>query len=157
MIEAPSNPPTFRGSCLCGEVRYSIAGLPIYAVYCHCSECRKFSGSPFSASLGVGVAQLTIDKCDDATIGRFEKTPTTHLRFCSRCGSSIYVEKIDHGLVHIRMGTLDIAPSVEFNAHIHTDSKAAWDTLPEDGLPRFPTSPPANLISELVRRAATGL
>ena len=157
MTELSSKHPRFSGSCLCGDVQYSIKGAPVYAVYCYCSECRKFSGSPFSALLGIGALQLSINKGDESTIGRFEKSAKTHLRFCRRCGSSIYVEKIGDGFVHLRMGTLDTSPPIEINAHINTDSKAAWYSIPEDGLVRYTTNPPKELVAEFIRRSADGL
>jgi hypothetical protein len=149
--------PSFRGSCLCGDIQYSIVKLPFYAVYCHCRGCRKFSGSPFSALIGVSAAELILSKGNGPNVGRFKKTPTTHLRFCNSCGSSLYVEKTGDGLIHIRMGTLDFAPHIEINAHIHTNSKADWYTLPKDGIPRYPADPPSDLVSELIRTRLSGL
>ena len=35
-----------EGSCLCGGVRYGITGGLVGRInYCHCSQCRKASGS----------------------------------------------------------------------------------------------------------------
>ena len=34
-----------EGSCLCGAVRWRIAGPLMAPRYCHCSHCRKFSGA----------------------------------------------------------------------------------------------------------------
>jgi len=36
-----------RGSCLCGGVRYEIAGPLSGALNCHCSMCRKAHGAAF--------------------------------------------------------------------------------------------------------------
>src|SRR3569832_641460 len=37
------------GSCLCGGVRFHVAGEPIRVGLCHCKDCRKTSGSAFHA------------------------------------------------------------------------------------------------------------
>ena len=42
---------TVPGSCLCGKVTYRIKdNLGIFQ-YCHCSRCRKFTGSAFASNL----------------------------------------------------------------------------------------------------------
>ncbi len=35
------------GGCLCGAVRYRVSGPPLRGTICHCSLCRKSSGSAF--------------------------------------------------------------------------------------------------------------
>lgn len=34
-----------KGGCLCGAVRYSIAGAPLVQLYCYCTDCRQVSGT----------------------------------------------------------------------------------------------------------------
>ena len=46
------------GSCLCKKVRYAIEGNLGIFQYCHCSRCRKFTGSAFSANLMVSPAKF---------------------------------------------------------------------------------------------------
>ena len=41
-----------KDGCLCGAVEFLIADALIFAGYCHCSDCRKCTGAPFSASGG---------------------------------------------------------------------------------------------------------
>ncbi len=38
------------GHCLCGAVRLEIAGEFLHAYYCHCSICRRASGSSFATN-----------------------------------------------------------------------------------------------------------
>ncbi len=38
------------GGCLCGAVRYEVSGEPYIAGLCHCTKCRKLTGSAFSAT-----------------------------------------------------------------------------------------------------------
>lgn len=129
------------GSCLCGAVKYELRGSPLYAAYCHCSECRKFSGSAFAALAGFRVQDLTIHTMDIGGVGAFEKSARSRMRFCLRCGSSLFVEKPDLEVVHVRLGTLDEADTIRPQAHIYVASKAAWFDLPADGLPRFSEAP----------------
>lgn len=39
-----------EGGCLCGNVRYSVEGEPITKALCHCSDCKKISGSTYSTN-----------------------------------------------------------------------------------------------------------
>ena len=42
-----------EGGCLCGKVRYSAKGDPVFVGVCHCKDCQKFTGSAFSVVLGL--------------------------------------------------------------------------------------------------------
>ena len=45
-----------EGKCLCGNVRYRITGPILNFQYCHCSRCRKFTGSAHAANVFTVVA-----------------------------------------------------------------------------------------------------
>ena len=127
-----------RGRCLCGAVEYAVPDDFKYAGYCHCSECRKFSGSAFSAFGGVPLDSLRV-LSGLQSISRYPKSEATTLVFCNTCGSSLYAEKPKRGMVHIRLGVLDIAPTLHPGFHSHVDSKAPWYEI-NDGLPQFKAS-----------------
>ena len=42
-----------NGSCLCTKVSYQITGNMGVFQYCHCSRCRKFTGSAHAANMFV--------------------------------------------------------------------------------------------------------
>jgi len=132
------------GRCLCGAVAYTVPDALHYSGYCHCSDCRRFSGSAFSAMGGVPLAELRILKGADQ-IGRYAKSGQTVLCFCRTCGSSLYAEKPQRGMVHLRLGTLDEAPSLAPQFHSFVASKAPWytirDELPQHAAGRNATNP----------------
>lgn len=74
-------------------------------------------------------------------LAAYQKGPDSVMHFCARCGSSLYSRKPISGLVHLRLGTLDDPPSLYPRAHIHVASKAPWEEIGDDGLPRFDTTP----------------
>lgn len=129
-----------RGECLCGSVKFEIPDDLAYSGYCHCSECRKFSGSSFSVFAGVKTDNIDILSGAD-NISYYEKTEDSHLGFCSKCGSSLFSRKPKIGLSHIRMGCLNEAPTLAPQAHLHVASKATWDHI-NDELPKFDQGPP---------------
>lgn len=129
---------TLSGRCLCGAVAYALPDDLAYAGYCHCSDCRRFSGSAFSAFGGIDAARFTITRGADR-ITRYVKTADTVLGFCSMCGSSLFATKPSTAMVHLRLGTLDSTPSLTPQTHSFVGSKAEWYLIC-DGLPQFDSS-----------------
>jgi hypothetical protein len=123
------------GRCLCGQVKYIVRDNFRYSGFCHCSDCRRFSGSSSSAIAGIGVAEFTVLEGSEK-VKRYVKSENTILAFCLNCGSSLYAEKPKRGMIHLRLGTLDEAPALRPQFHSYVASKAAWDTIC-DGLPQF--------------------
>ncbi len=130
------------GSCLCGGVRFEVT-LPFRrANYCHCSRCRKHSGSNALAQgrvpregfrLVAGEELVRVHRPGDGAVKAF----------CSACGSSLFGGTWPDGPeVSIRLGTLDGDPGIRPQYRSFVDSKAEWDDLPDDGLPRYPGATP---------------
>lgn len=128
-----------QGGCLCGAVQYVVEDDFKYAGYCHCSQCRKFSGSAFSALGGLDAGALRILRGADR-VAEFPKSEESLMCFCSCCGSSLFSRKPKLGLVHLRLGTLDDAPGLLPQAHMFVGSKAPWHSI-DDELPCFDTVP----------------
>lgn len=124
-----------HGRCFCGAVEYSVPDDFEYAGFCHCSECRRFSGSAFSAIGGIPLATFRVVKGEES-IGDYVKSENTILGFCRVCGSSLYAQKPLRGKIHLRLGTLDETPSLKPHYHSHVSSKAAWHQT-GDALPQF--------------------
>jgi hypothetical protein len=39
----------FSGGCACGAVRYESTAEPVLMLHCHCRDCQRSSGGPFSS------------------------------------------------------------------------------------------------------------
>jgi hypothetical protein len=127
---------TLGGSCLCGAVRYELTEAPVWAHACHCSRCRKTSGSAYAPNLFVPLAALRWVR-GEGELRRFRPPDAerfTHV-FCGRCGSTLPFENPARGLAGVPMGTLDVDPGYALRAHIFVGSKAPWDTI-ADELPK---------------------
>lgn len=115
------------GSCLCGEVTYEFAEDIKVFQYCHCSRCRKFTGSAHAANIiidPINFQWLTGEK----SVGRFELAEARHFAtsFCSKCGSSLpWLTKSGKAYV-IPAGTLDQAASIKPVHNIYYADKAEW-------------------------------
>ena len=123
-----------RGSCLCRAVAYAVADEFLYAANCHCSNCRRTTGSAFKPFAGIERDKLRlVEGADRLLIFGDEDGHDAH---CRRCGSLLYSVVRDGAFVHVAMGTLVDAPSIRPTAHIFVSSKAPWFTIADD-LPQY--------------------
>jgi hypothetical protein len=129
------------GSCLCGGVRFQVEGTPVVVAHCHCSRCRKISGTDGLPSLAVPVEQLRI-LAGEELIGTWFPGPEPRGKaFCTQCGSSLFSGWPEGPFVAVRIGALDADPGVRPTHHIFVGSAAPWLDLPNDGLPRYEERP----------------
>jgi hypothetical protein len=135
------------GSCLCGAVRYEIRGEFGLGFYCHCSRCRKASGSAFASNAVVAAEDFVITAGHDV-LKEFVADTGLHRLFCSRCGSPIISRRECVPQVRVRLGTLDTPLEAVQGpqAHIYVDSKADWWGIGGD-LAQYPAAPPRNPAS----------
>ena len=122
------------GSCLCGAVHYAVADAFVYAANCHCSNCRRTTGSAFKPFAGIARDQLSITQGKDALM--IFGGENAHDAHCRRCGSLLYSVVRDGAFAHIAMGTLVDDPAIRPSAHIFVGSKAPWFTITDD-LPQY--------------------
>jgi hypothetical protein len=129
---------TVRGSCLCGGVRFEVEPPFRIAVHCHCSRCRKHSGTFGLTQARVARERFRLVQGEEL-IRVFAPEGGKVKAFCSECGSSLFGgDWPDGDEVSIRMGSFDDDPGIRPQAHVFVESRAPWDVLPDDGLPRHP-------------------
>jgi len=129
-----------NGSCLCGKVKIQIPDDFEYMGYCHCSDCRKFSGSDYASVGGLDSSKVEFIS-GESNVTYFSKTVETDLAFCSLCGSSLFSKKNLANKHNIRLGILNDTPTARPAFHIFVDSKAEWNNICDD-LPQFKERPP---------------
>ncbi len=72
---------SYRGGCLCGNVRVVASGRPYRVGICHCLDCRKHHGALFQTSAIFPAEAVTIEGETRDYDGRY---------FCPRCGSPLF-------------------------------------------------------------------
>jgi hypothetical protein len=127
------------GGCLCGAVQYAVRDAFAYAMNCHCSQCRRATGSAFKPFAGIERAKLSVVK-DAGALGTYG-APDNHEAFCTRCGSLLYSVVRDGAYAHVTLGTLADDPGIRPGSHIYVGSKAPWFTIADD-LPQHAELPP---------------
>lgn len=117
------------GHCLCGSVRYSVDADPVVQAVCHCTDCQRQTGSPFSVVVGVPRAALTVE---GSTLASFTTVGDDHggeteRSFCSACGSPVFsVAAVAPELVLLKAGTLDDGSWLEPALEVWTNSAQPW-------------------------------
>ena len=129
-----SNARILRGECFCGAVRYAVADEFAYAANCHCSNCRRTTGSAFKPFAGIARHKFGVSHGDNNVMVYGEAT--AHDAHCRQCGSLLYSVVRDGAFVHVAMGTLVDDPSIRPTAHIFAGSKAPWFEITDD-LPQY--------------------
>ncbi len=122
------------GKCYCGAVAYAVADEFTYALNCHCSGCRRVTGSAFKPFAGIARDKFTLTKGADGLL--IYGKPSNHDAHCRVCVSLLYSVVRGGAFVHVSLGTLVDAPSIRPTAHIFVGSKAPWFTITDD-LPQY--------------------
>ena len=122
---------TYTGGCLCGAVRFVLNG-PIEVVNCcHCSRCRKRTGSAFATIVHARFSDFEFVAGKDR-INLFEPTEWNKRRFCGDCGSPLPGWNEVDDEIGIPAGLFDEGLDVEPGLHIMPRSKASWYRITDD-------------------------
>lgn len=106
---------TFKGSCLCGDVRIEARGRPDRVGICHCMDCRKHHGALFYAAAIFPEAAVKIEGETGAYQGR---------HFCPRCGSSVFARS--GAEIEVHLGSLDAPDQMRPNYECWTKRRESW-------------------------------
>jgi len=133
---------TIAGSCLCGAVTFEVKPPTSKFVHCHCSRCRKATGTGYATNIYVEPSQI-IWLSGQNVVERFDlRTARSFSRwFCRTCGGPMPRLSRSGKTVVVPAGTLDQSPSDYPKAHIFWESRASWVRLVEDDLPRYAEYP----------------
>jgi hypothetical protein len=130
-----------QGSCLCGAVRFEVAGPFDGVVHCHCASCKKLAGGGATTSGRIATEAIRILEGGEL-LRTFQPEDGKSKTFCTVCGSNLFgAGWPDAEVSAVRLASLDAGLDQVPQAHIFVRSVAAWETLPEGGLPRFDTRP----------------
>lgn len=129
------------GSCLCGALKFTVTGEPVRFYHCHCSRCRKASGTGHASNLFVQDASIEWQG-DTSTIRHFKLPEAERFArsFCTQCGSPLPREIPKLNMAFVPAGTLNEEPNIRPQARIFQDSRTNWSCSPEE-LPVFAQYP----------------
>ena len=129
-----------HGQCLCGNVKFEVDGKVSELYKCHCSRCRKYTGTSNSTMFATAIRNLTWLAGLDS-ISYYTAPTGFHGAFCTVCGSPL--PKLRWEKIYlVPAGSLTEAPAFEKAVHLHTISKADWDEITDD-YPQYERELPA--------------
>jgi hypothetical protein len=121
-------------------VRIEVDAVLGPAIACHCSQCRRSTGSAFNTNASVSAHSYRIVAAKELA-REFSKSPGHYRAFCSQCGSPLYGRSdLFPAIWRVRLGTLEKTNGVHLIAHIFTGSKADWFDI-TDKLKQFEAYP----------------
>ena len=132
----------FSGGCACGAIRYESTAEPVLMLQCHCRDCQRSSGGPFSSFVIVPTEAFKLLK----GAPRFHASPSeaggmTRRGFCSECGSPIVVNAgAAPDVVAIRTASLDDPSWFNLQMDVWTSDAHPWDLM-DPALPKFEKYP----------------
>ena len=130
------------GGCMCGGVRFEVTAPPVSAGYCHCTRCQRRTGTAAAFSARIAPGSLRITAGEDL-IRAYEPAGGFAKVFCSACGSALWARHPeDRDVIGVRMGAFDGDPGIRPSYRQFVAYAAAWEPIPDDGLPRFPEGRP---------------
>jgi hypothetical protein len=127
---------TYKGSCFCGAVQFTVTGSPAGMGYCHCESCRSWSAGPVNAfTLWKPEAVQVTSGAEN--IGTYNKTPRSFRKWCKTCGGHLFTEHPLMGLTDVYAASIPMFP-YQPGIHVHY----AETRLPmKDGLPKMKDLP----------------
>ncbi len=132
---------SLKGSCLCGEVAYEIKPPFLFFQYCHCSRCRKSSGTAHAANIFIKLDQFRWTN-GESLVKRYELPSAEYFctGFCTACGSSMPWLSRTGKYYLVPAGTLDDDPGSAPSRSVYWGSRAPWYKEVSE-LPKFAEGP----------------
>ncbi len=131
------------GRCLCGAVRFEVAGAIRDILLCHCLECRRWTGGPWPATTAQTHELALVGEEHVCWLPSPDSEKGAERGFCTRCGSALFWRVPGGPRVGFGAGTLDDASGLEVAGHIWVDHAQPWSVIPA-GVPQYPRGYPAD-------------
>jgi hypothetical protein len=130
-----------RGGCMCGAIRYQIAGEPMFGGHCQCRDCQHESGGGHVSFMAFPADAVKLEGTPHFFEKKAESGNTIRRGFCPTCGCSVVGATSGlPGVTMISVGGLDDPSVFKPEFVCYTARGHVWD-LVDPGLPSFPKMP----------------
>jgi len=130
------------GGCLCGRVRYTLSGEPVFSGLCHCRNCQRYTGSAFETVVAYPAASVSVQGELKTYNDTGDSGQPVYRRFCPNCGSGVIAEAaMLPGMTLVLTGTLDDPATYVPAMEIYCSSAQPWVHAGGERA-RFPRMPP---------------
>jgi hypothetical protein len=107
------------GSCLCGAVKYEVHGALRPVIACHCTQCRKQSGTYMSAT---AAADADFKITEARGLKWYRSSSEAKRGFCGECGSALFWKRDGSDTTSITAGSVDGPTGAPLAGHIFCES-----------------------------------
>jgi hypothetical protein len=129
MHERFTMPQTITGGCACGAIRYEINAEPIVMFTCHCRDCQRTSGGPYTPVFYVPAKAFKITKGSPHYYGTTSEMGGHNKRgFCPECGSRLFGGASEQGQ-GVTASSLDDPTLFKPQFEIWTSDAQPWDHM----------------------------
>jgi hypothetical protein len=121
-------------------VRFEVTEPLVSANYCHCTRCQRRTGTAASAQARPQPGSFRL-LSGDKELRAWKPEEGWEKWFCGACGSAVFSRHPeDPDRMSIRLGAFDGDPGIRPSVRQFVAYAAAWEEIPDDGLPRHPES-----------------
>ena len=115
-------------SCRCGQLKATVTGEPVRVSVCHCLDCKKRTGSGFSAQARWPVEQFAASGLSKTWVHFADSGNRITHHFCPECGSTVHyeIENRFDGLVAVPLGAFDDPCSLSPKFSVWEKRKHDW-------------------------------
>jgi len=119
----------FKGSCLCGSVRFTVDGELSSPSVCHCGQCRRQAGHAWASTVA---KHKDLTFADETLLGWFSASDIARRGFCRKCGSFLFWQHLGEDTISIAMGALDEPTGLKLARHIFVADKGDYYDIKDD-------------------------
>ena len=129
-MPSDATPPGITGRCYCRATTIAAPGAPDIVAYCHCSDCKRWTGAPLPAfaAFAEGAVEFTPARGPGLSFA-----PGVERWVCHACGSPI-AARFDYlpGQIYVPLGLLDQLNALPPQVHAHFAARADWLHVRDD-------------------------
>ena len=116
----------YKGSCLCGAVRYEIDGPIEHTSNCWCTMCQKQHGAASGPYANVATRALRFVQ-GAGMLTRYASSPGVERTFCTVCGSTLtWQAEATRERIGITLGTFDTPYEGKVTRELYVEDKPGW-------------------------------
>ena len=126
-----------EGTCLCGGFRFEVTEPFSRVSQCHCEFCKRIAGGYGTVSGRARTDAINV-LAGEELLTSYTPEGGSAKTFCSVCGSNLFGGGWPESEeCSVRLSAIDEGLEQKPEFHNYVRSVAAWETLPDDGLPRY--------------------
>jgi hypothetical protein len=142
------------GRCLCGEVAFEFDGSISSIELCHCTRCRRSTGSAFAAEFYVNPARFRWTR-GESLISVYEapilrNPPAYRVSFCRNCGTQVPTVRDGAAVISIPAGLVEEPLDARVSDQIFIGMRASWfEPARLTGVPAYEAGPPREFREQI--------